>query len=315
MADTARRNDLRGFAIVAQEALRWADMAEAMRTLVVETQALERDEQELLALAYRNLLQPIRSAWHTITSLLPSPDHPNPCALVGGGGKEAAIRRYREKLEADVLGVCEEVIALLQPLQVASRHDAASLVFLHKMAGDYHRYMAEVTTGAERARAEENAISAYVAGSALAKRVLAGSAPLRLGLALNYSVLCHHHLDQLAQAIAIAQAAVEAAEVGLAGLSREDREDSGSKRGLLVSNLKEWRAEQRRRQQQAEAESKKQALVAAALRDAEDQPQTKSDYECYDDDDNKENESWRSRDFDGIDLLPPSLADLIELGE
>src|SRR5687768_8257763 len=35
-------------------------------------------------------------------------------------------------------------------------------------AGDYHRYMAEVTTGAERARAEENAISAYVAGSALA---------------------------------------------------------------------------------------------------------------------------------------------------
>jgi hypothetical protein len=208
--------------------------------------------------------------------------------------------------------------------------------------------MAEVTTGAERARAEENAISAYVAGSALAKRALAGSAPLRLGLALNYSVLCHHHLDQLAQAIAIAQvphyhltlpdafvpliacrvvrgrwacavwcgqAAVEAAEVGLAGLSREDREDSGSKRGLLVSNLKEWRAEQRRRQQQAEAESKKQALVAAALRDAEDQPQTKSDYECYDDDNNKENESWRSRDFDGIDLLPPSLADLIELGE
>jgi hypothetical protein len=56
-------------------------MAEAMRTLVVETQALEGDEQELLALAYRNLLQPIRSAWHTISSLLPSPDHPNPCAL------------------------------------------------------------------------------------------------------------------------------------------------------------------------------------------------------------------------------------------
>ena len=52
-----------------------------MRTLVVETQALERDEQELLALAYQNLLQPIRSAWHTISSLLPSPDHPNPCAL------------------------------------------------------------------------------------------------------------------------------------------------------------------------------------------------------------------------------------------
>jgi len=311
MADTARRNDLRGFAIVAHEASRWADMAEAMRTLVVETQALERDEQELLALAYRNLLQPIRSAWHTISSLLPSPD-PNPCTL--RGGKEAAIRRYREKLEAEVLGVCEEVIALLQPLQVASRHDAASLVFLHKMAGDHHRYMAEVTTGAERARAEANAISAYVAGSSLAKRVLAGSSPLRLGLALNYSVLCHHHLDQLAQAITIAQSAVEAADVGLAGLSREDREESGSKRGLLVANLKEWRAEQRhRRQQKAEAESKKEALVAAALqRDAKEERQPQAQRQGGD---NKENESWRSRDFDGIDLLPPSLADLIELGE
>jgi 14-3-3 protein epsilon len=175
-------------------------------------------------------------------------------------------------------------------------------------AGDYHRYMAEVTTGSERARAEENAVSAYVAGAALAKRVLAGSSPLRLGLALNHSVLCHHHLDQPEQAIAIAQAAVEAAEVGLAGLSRGDREGSGSKRGLLVANLQEWRADQPRRrqqQQQVEAESKqKQALHQPQ------QPPTKGGG-----DDNKENESWRSRDFDGIDLLPPSLADLIELGE
>lgn len=178
-------------------------------------------------------------------------------------------------------------------------------------AGDYHRYMAEVTTGSERARAEENAVSAYVAGSALAKRVLAGSSPLRLGLALNHSVLCHHHLDQPEQAIAIAQAAVEAAEVGLAGLSREDREDSGSKRGLLVSNLKEWRAEQRRRRQQEEAESKHEQ----ALHQPQQPPTKGSDHECGGDDDNKENESWRSRDFDGIDLLPPSLADLIELGE
>jgi hypothetical protein len=175
--------------------------------------------------------------------------------------------------------------------------------------------MAEVTTGSERARAEENAVSAYVAGSALAKRVLAGSSPLRLGLALNHSVLCHHHLDQPEQAIAIAQAAVEAAEVGLAGLSREDWEESGSKRGLLVSNLQEWRAEQRRRrqQQQAEAEPKHKQVLDQPVQ----QPPTKGgDHECGGgDDDNKENEAWRSRDFDGIDLLPPSLADLIELGE
>jgi hypothetical protein len=61
-------------------------MADAMRTLARETQALEHDEQHLLALAYRNLLQPTRNAWHTISSLLPSPSSSSStsaCATIG----------------------------------------------------------------------------------------------------------------------------------------------------------------------------------------------------------------------------------------
>jgi hypothetical protein len=83
-------------------------------------------------------------------------------------------------------------------------------------AGDYNRYLAEVSNGGERATAEQEASSAYAAGSALAKRALAGGAPLRLSLALNHAVLCHHHLGQPAQAIAIAQVSC-AARLGVVG--------------------------------------------------------------------------------------------------
>lgn len=56
------------------------------------------------------------------------------------------------------------------------------------LQGDYHRYLAEFATGNDRKEAAENSLVAYKAASDIAMTELPPTHPIRLGLALNFSV-------------------------------------------------------------------------------------------------------------------------------
>lgn len=57
-----------------------------------------------------------------------------------------------------------------------------------RLQGDYHRYLAEFATGNDRKEAAENSLVAYKAASDIAMTELPPTHPIRLGLALNFSV-------------------------------------------------------------------------------------------------------------------------------
>ena len=65
--------------------------------------------------------------------------------------------------------------------------DEESRVFFFKMKADYYRYMAEVTSGDDLEKIKESALSVYEKANVEAEK-LSISHPIRLGLALNYSV-------------------------------------------------------------------------------------------------------------------------------
>ena len=58
----------------------------------------------------------------------------------------------------------------------------------HNRKGDYQRYLAEFATGQDRKDAAENSLVAYKAASDIATSELQPTHPIRLGLALNFSV-------------------------------------------------------------------------------------------------------------------------------
>lgn len=106
--------------------------------------------------------------------------------------------------------------------------------------GDYHRYQAEFTTGNDRKEAAENSLVAYKAASDIAMTELASTHPIRLGLALNFSVFYYEILNSPDRACRLAKAAFDDAIAELDSLSEESYKDSTLIMQLLRDNLTLW---------------------------------------------------------------------------
>merc|ERR1712100_354705 len=75
-----------------------------------------------------------------------------------------------------------------------------SKVFYFKMKGDYFRYIAEFTEGEGKGGAANNAHGAYNQAMEVATTDLVVTHPIRLGLALNFSVFHYEVLGNQEEA-------------------------------------------------------------------------------------------------------------------
>ncbi|CAN6478804.1 unnamed protein product [Victoria cruziana] len=108
------------------------------------------------------------------------------------------------------------------------------------MKGDYHRYLAEFKTGAERKEAAESTLLAYKSAQDIALAELAPTHPIRLGLALNFSVFYYEILNSPDRACQLAKQAFDEAISELDTLGEESYKDSTLIMQLLRDNLTLW---------------------------------------------------------------------------
>ena len=106
------------------------------------------------------------------------------------------------------------------------------------MAGDYYRYLAETQEGAK-----EQAASFYKKAMGIAEDKLQATHPIRLGLALNYSVCFYEILNLKVEACDLAKSAFDQAIAKLDKLEEADYKDSTLIMQLLRDNLTLWTTE------------------------------------------------------------------------
>merc|ERR1712232_919271 len=150
------------------------------------------------------------------------------------------IKQYRDKVEKELKDVCSDILEVLDKHLIPAASTSESKVFYYKVKGDYYRYLAEFATGDDRKEAAENSLTAYKAASDTANTDLPPTHPIRLGLALNFSVFYYEILNSPDRVCHLAKQAFDDAIAELDTLSEDSYKDSTLIMQLLRDNLTLW---------------------------------------------------------------------------
>ncbi|KAL2081999.1 hypothetical protein ACEWY4_021817 [Coilia grayii] len=226
------RTELIQKAKLAEQAERYDDMAASMKEVTERGVELSNEERNLLSVAYKNVVGARRSAWRVISSIEQKTE--------GSDKKLQMVKEYREKVESELRDICNDVLELLTKFLIEKSTNPESKVFYLKMKGDYYRYLAEVATGDDRKDTITNSQGAYQEAFDISKSEMQPTHPIRLGLALNFSVFYYEILNSPEQACTLAKQAFDEAIAELDTLNEDSYKDSTLIMQLLRDNLTLW---------------------------------------------------------------------------
>ncbi|XP_002730873.1 14-3-3 protein epsilon-like [Saccoglossus kowalevskii] len=254
----ADREDQVYQAKLAEQAERYDEMVEHMTKVAKLDVELTVEERNLLSVAFKNVIGARRASWRIISSIETKEENKP------GNEKIEMIRSYRVQVEQELGEICNDILDLLDKNLIPSSTTGESKVFYYKMKGDYHRYLAEFSTGNDRKEAAENSLVAYKAASDIGLKELASTNPIRLGLALNFSVFYYEILNSPDRACRLAKAAFDDAIAELDTLNEDSYKDSTLIMQLLRDNLTLWTSDM-----QADEEQQQQQQKTGELEDCE----------------------------------------------
>ncbi|CAJ0586734.1 unnamed protein product, partial [Mesorhabditis spiculigera] len=227
------RDELVQKAKLAEQAERYDDMADAMQKVTEQGDELSNEERNLLSVAYKNVVGARRSSWRVISSIeQKNADHSEK--------RSQLAKAYRETIEKELSDICTTVLNLLDKHLVAKASSPESKVFYLKMKGDYYRYLAEVAQGEARSAVVDKSQNAYQEALDIAKDKMQPTHPIRLGLALNFSVFFYEILNAPDRACQLAKQAFDEAIAELDTLNEDSYKDSTLIMQLLRDNLTLW---------------------------------------------------------------------------
>uniref|UniRef100_A0A7S1TDN3 14-3-3 domain-containing protein n=1 Tax=Compsopogon caeruleus TaxID=31354 RepID=A0A7S1TDN3_9RHOD len=223
---------------LAEQAERYDEMVSEMRKVAMQTDEgtaeLTVEERNLLSVAYKNVIGARRASWRIVSSIEQKEDQR------GDTNRVAINKEYRKKIEQELNNICKDILEILDKSLIPSAKSGESKVFYFKMKGDYHRYLAEFSADAERKASAEQSLEAYKAATNIANTDLPPTHPIRLGLALNFSVFYYEILNSPDRACSLAKQAFDDAIAELDTLSEESYKDSTLIMQLLRDNLTLW---------------------------------------------------------------------------
>lgn len=244
-AKLSKREENILLARLAEHAERYDEMASCMRNVVLDTNELTMDERNLFSVAYKNVIGSRRASWRLVVTLLN--------VLIDRLEEEGEtdvvkhniqiVEPFKQKIEKELSEISTTVLDLLTKHLIPNAKDLEVKIFYYKMVGDYYRYISEFSKPDTKKESASLAYDSYREASDIAKDSLSPTHPLRLGLALNFSVFYYEVLNSASRACALAKQAFDDAIPDLDTLPDELYHDSKLIMKLLRDNLTFWQNE------------------------------------------------------------------------
>jgi len=218
---------------VAEQAERFEDMVDYLEEVLAQKGGeVNADERNLLSVAFKNLISSKRAACRTITAIEQNPKYSK---------FNSALMAYKGQIEEQLRADCQKIIDMINARVLAGSCSDEAKAFFVKMVGDYYRYIAENAKEALLEDVKNKAKAAYEQANSID---LPACNPIKLGLALNFSVFNYEVLKDHAKACELADTALQSALDKIDELEEDDFRDAKSIIELLKENLTLWKEEE-----------------------------------------------------------------------
>merc|ERR1711862_1051088 len=231
MTDTVEQNIF--LARVAEQAERFEDMVNYLSAVLdAKGQDVSSDERNLLSVAFKNLISSKRAACRTIAAIEQNPKYAK---------FSEALAQYKGGIEEQLTNDCKKIITMIQEKVLAKQCEGEPKAFFVKMVGDYYRYISENAKDQLLEDVKQKALEAYQQANEI---TLPPCNPIKLGLALNFSVFHYEVMKNHKAACELADQALQDALDKIDELQEDDFRDAKSIIELLKENLTLWKEEE-----------------------------------------------------------------------
>ena len=192
------------------------------------------DERNLLSVGFKNLIGSQRGAIRTIGAIEQNPKYQK----FGD-----ALAQYKVKIETELYEKCIHIVNIVKNNCCAVASEDESKAFFQKMIGDYYRYVAESAKDGRLDEVKKGALDGYQQADTFSKGLNACN-PIRLGLALNFSVFHYEVMNDHKRACELGEVALSEALEKIDDVDEETFRDAKSIIELLKENLSLWKEEE-----------------------------------------------------------------------
>lgn len=218
-----QRDQLIITAKLAEQCERYDEILLCIKRAIKINAKLESDERNLLSVAYKNIIGARRTCWRSFATLVQKEEAKKE-------GNMALINGFKRQVEKEIAEICNDVFDLVVKYLIPAADTDESKVYFYKLKADYHRYYAEIESGSENQK--NLALESYLKASEYVGS-LKPTSPIRLGLALNFSVFYYEILKSPDRGCQLARKAFdEAVEV-------RDVQDDDKEAALIMQLLRE----------------------------------------------------------------------------
>ncbi|KAJ9563858.1 hypothetical protein OSB04_009018 [Centaurea solstitialis] len=224
MSNEKERENHVYLAKLAEQAERYDEMVESMKNVAKLDVELTVEERNLLSVGYKNVIGARRASWRIMSSIEQKEESKGNESYVN------LIKGYRKKVEDELSKICSDILDIIDKHLIPSSGSGEATVFYYKIA--YHPN--EGPPGCSLV------FHFFEAASASASKELPSTHPIRLGLALNFSVFYYEIMNSPEKACHLAKQAFDEAIAELDTLSEESYKDSTLIMQLLRDNLTLW---------------------------------------------------------------------------